>query len=140
MARLFQVDVGGAAANNFGYLHLVVGELDEARRLFDLAIKTGNSQSTIALSYFNRATLEGKVGDFASARQDLLHCRSILSVLATEERRVGCVIVPLIEDSELSYRETRGVEDLLPLCDSSIEILRVMESQSVAGSGAILDI
>jgi tetratricopeptide (TPR) repeat protein len=58
--------------NNYGYLQLALGDLDEARLAFDFAIKSGGPEA--ALPYFNRGVLELMQGNTEAALDDFRRC------------------------------------------------------------------
>jgi hypothetical protein len=119
----------GTAANNLGYFFMATGLEERAHKMFELALEAPEDPDTNALANYNLAILAAKRGENADSRKRLEGCLEILREVPEEERKAGCIQVPVRDPSgKIEFRET-SCPDLAAACEQAMSTLEGYRSQ-----------
>ncbi|HEY6542296.1 MAG TPA: tetratricopeptide repeat protein, partial [Ktedonobacteraceae bacterium] len=126
---------GIGTSNNLGYVFLGMDEFDKAEALFKRAILLSNSDKREAdanlifpgLAIYNLGVLHAEQGRLETALTDFRQCIDYIRDLSSEEREMGYLWVPVLNQETLVFEEHKS-PDIVDAAETANAIMEHLVS------------
>ncbi len=110
---------------------MVADRLEDARALFEIALKNGREPGELAVAFYDLGSLEARCENLTAALDNFEMAIEQGASLASDDSRCSCLLVPRMEAGKAIFQEVRNVD----LMETALEAKRNIEELLRLGGG-----
>jgi tetratricopeptide (TPR) repeat protein len=122
LAERYGLRFDGDDSNNFGYVALSLGHLEEAKGLFLDAVRSYEEMPYLPM--YNLAMVLAKSWDISGAITHLERAMEKAKDVPKTKRTASCLFAPIVRDGSLDLVEKRGHVDVWEMAKEGIAFLK----------------